>query len=283
MSFRDQACEHLSGYRRDVLKIPELGVFVHQGREHHLGHILPAGRERWNIIGDYRDRFFNSRHGSIKLHRYFHHLTSSQALCINLFFPLVAERDCGLLLRCLGIEMTLPLVATFEYESTVEVAARRTSFDFHLSNERSEQVFVEVKYTEDGFGTAVNDSEHQQKFRQTYLPLVEASPFLNPVCRDVDFFLTHYQVLRNLVHITESSHVVFLFPSLNTKVASQAMHAREHFLTDAGRSRLKIVLLEDFVRGCVEGAEGKHLAEHFHEVQRKYLGFFGHSPGATPA
>lgn len=270
MSFRDRACTHLTGYRKDVLGIAEDGVFLHRGTEHRKGHILPGDRHRENLLAPYRDAFF-AEHGDTKLHRYFHHLNSSQALCINLFYPLL-KADPGLLARVLRTDMPLPFAGVFESDSRIERAERRTSFDFHLRNGERD-LYVEVKYTEDGFGGAEADAEHLAKFRATYAPLLRDSPYLTGECHDAAFFLRHYQVLRNFVHVGPQSEVVFLFPRANLTVAAQAAHARATFLTDAGRERMHIVFLEDVVDELVAACRGTPLEGHYDAFRRKYLAF----------
>lgn len=271
MTFRDKACAHLSDYRERTLGLPA-GSFLYRGRDIPKGHILPRKYLRHNVLEPYRDRFFASKHGKIKLHQYFHHLNSSQALCINLLFPALAERQHSALINALGLRINSPFQPCFESESTVEIAKRRTSFDFHLKTQ-DEDVFVEVKYTEEGFGAASDDLEHRQKFVDTYAPLLKASPFLTRACRDCTFFLKNYQVLRNLVHITEKSQVVFLFPKANDVVAEQAAQARESFLTEQGKQRLHIRFLEDVVSTFIESCVAHPLRNHYEKVREKYLAF----------
>jgi hypothetical protein len=66
----------------------------------------------------------------------------------------------------------------FKKESDIEMAARKTSFDFYIQTVSALQIFVEVKYTEVGLGKAKNDKEHQDKFRDTYVPQLNKSTFL---------------------------------------------------------------------------------------------------------
>lgn len=273
MKFRDQACAHLSEYRKNTLGIAEEGVFLHQGTMHRKGHILPKGSERQNLLSAYGDSFFSSEHGATKLHQYFHHLNSSQGLCINLFYPLLKEDALPLLIRSIGSDISLPVQSSFESPSRIENCARRTSFDFHLWNEEGRDIFVEVKYTEDGFGGAKADAEHLDKFRATYAPLLANSPYLLIDCNDPAFFLENYQILRNLVHITRQSEVVFLFPRANEKVAEQAAHARDAFLTESGRERMRIVYLEDLVAELIAACRGTSLEGYYEAFHNKYLNF----------
>ncbi len=273
MTFRDQAFRHLASYRKQLFPLLDAGTFIHLGREHRKDHILPKSNHQENILETYRSHFFASEHCAIKLHKYFHHLNSSQALCINLFFPLAAEGRLDLLFQFIGLPAKAPLDPRFESESTLEVATRRTSFDFHVRTELARDLYVEVKYTEDGFGGARDDEEHRTKFQKIYVPLLKKTKYLVPACAERSFFFRNYQVLRNLLHITDTSDVAFLYPRANMKVATQAAHAREAFLTQAGRGKLHLIELEDFVTYLESHTTASPLAKHFSALREKYLGF----------
>lgn len=271
MIFRDKVCAHLSDYRKTHLGIDEEGIFFHGGREHRKGHILPRGSEPRNLLEPYGDSFFLSEHSQTKPHKFFHHLNSSQALCFNLFFPLLAESELGLLAHSLRSTIHPPFEATFEKESELELAKRRTSFDFHIRNAEGREVFVEVKYTEDGFGAAIDDEEHRTKFLNTYIPLLQQNDYLTNVCKDQAFFLRNYQILRNLVHITPESEVRFLIPCANIKVALQAENAKEQFLTESGRNKFRIIYLEDLVTELIDACRGRKLNGYYESFREKYL------------
>lgn len=271
MNFRDLTCELLAQYKVDVLRVQEDGVFHYRGRDIRKSHILPTDLRDINILERYRAQFWSSDSAKIQLHQFFHHLNSSQALCINLFYPLIAENALDLFLKFLGMSPEVATRAIFEKDSEIEVASRRTSFDFYVQLASARGIFVEVKYTEDGFARAKSDREHRDKFRTTYLPLVEDSTFLVPECQEETLFLRHYQVLRNLVHISETDRVVLLFPSANTVVAKEAAYARDHLLTDSGRARFTVVYLEEFVSFLEVQCVGGPLDGYYQTFRTKYL------------
>lgn len=272
MKFRDHVLEHLSRHKLDILGIDEDGIFRHMGKDLPKAHILPLEHREKNILDSYRGQFFSSDHSGIDFHHGFHHLNSSQALCINFFYPLIVENALGLFLEYLGVAAGSEIRSLFEKESDIEQAATRTSFDFYLENGVASRIFVEVKYTEDGFASAKNDEKHRDKFQTIYLPLLlEKERFLLPVCQDEQLFLRHYQILRNLVHIGENDRVVLLFPHANTKVSEQAIYARDHFLTDAGRERLKIVYLEEAVPFLERECANSVLEGYYELFRAKYL------------
>lgn len=271
MNFCDSICAHLAKYKVDALGISEDGIFTYRKRNVPKAHIFPTRDRDLNILPEYRELFFASPYSKIKLHKFFHHLNSSQAMCINLFYPLIAESALGLVTRFLGIEPANNLQPCFEKKSEIEQAIRRTSFDFHLRYEGSNDIYFEVKYSEDGFATAKADDEHRDKFLKTYLPLVERSTFLSEKCRDESFFLGHYQILRNFIHVASTSYVILLFPSANSSVTLEAFEAYEKLLTDAGRARVMIVFLEEMVSFLEANCPVESLLNHYTMFRTKYL------------
>lgn len=273
MNFHDEICEHLSKYKADVLGIKQAGLFRFRGKEYRKPHILPHVHCQLNILERYRSHFFSPKYAEIKRHKFFHHLNSSQALCINLFLPLIEENALYLFLKFLNIESGPGMLPSFEKESDKEEVppnVRRTSFDFHVQH-GSKNIFIEVKYTEAGFGRAKYDNEHRNKFNKIYLPLVEQSPFLEICCREEAFFLKHYQILRNLVHIDESSQVVLLFPSANVSVAREALYATERLLNDRGKAQLRVIYLDEFVSFLEAQCAGGPLDGYYQTFRSKYL------------
>lgn len=272
MNFRNLACRHLSQYKVDVLGVSENGIFHYRGRDIPKTHILPINDRDQNILKKYRDHFFSSDYAQIKFHQFFHHLNSSQALCINLFYPLIAENALDLFLKYLGVASNSEIRSLFEKESEIEKAVRSTSFDFYIQLAKTSKFFVEVKYTEDGFGKAKNADEHRHKFHKTYLPLlIDKSAFLVSECQDEALFLSHYQILRNLVHINDTDHVVLLFPSSNSAVAEESIYARDQLLTATGSDKLKIVFLDEFISFLENKCTDSPLDGYYQEFRAKYL------------
>lgn len=273
MNYRDSICEHLSDYKNKVLGIIEDGIFMYRGEEKLKSHILPLKNQKLNILPEYRKSFFGSDYSKINFHRYFHHLNSSQAMCINLFYPLIADEKLSQITEYLEINAGTGLIAQFEKESELEDAARRTNFDFHLkcSAPNCSDIFFEVKFTENGFGKAKPDDEHKKKFKETYLPLVERSKYLNEDCRKESFFLGHYQLLRNLVHVDYSNYVVFLFPSANNKAMKETEEMTQHILNDLGRSMVRVVFLEELVAWLKTKNKSGSLSQYYSSFRGKYL------------
>ena len=122
-----------------------------------------------------------------------------------------------------------------------------------------------------------NDQEHRDKFRKTYLPLVKESSFLEKKCQDEEFFLSHYQILRNLVHINDNDYVIFLFPYANSIVNKEAINASE-LLTDSGKDKLKIVYIEELVSFLQKHCVRNPLGDYYKAFHKKYLPHLENSP-----
>ena len=255
----------LSKYRTDSLGMSEQGTW--RGRSY--GHILPRESSRSNIIPSIREAFWNAPVGKVKLHTDFHHLNSSQGLCFNLFFPFLSSEDyLQILLNALGIEGNPGTGAEFEYAPD---PLEHTSIDLLLPLESGARVLIEVKYTETSFGSAKRDREHLDKFALIYRPRFDGR--FVPEYEQVDAFLKHYQILRNIWHIRdeEGDIVVFLLPRSN-EALRRRVNVIEECTHHRFRKRVRIVYLEDLLE-TLEKRSVAHprLCVTLAEFREKYL------------
>lgn len=272
MSFQDEVLSNLSIYRKVNLGIDEPGVFRYRGNDLIKEHILPIKYKSHNIIQGYRDDFFNSPDSNINFHMYFHHLNSSQALCVNLFYPLLLEGKLDLIFELLEIPQSSINEACFEKESDVEnTLSRKTSFDYFMRLADNTKIYFEIKYTEAEFGKANNDEEHREKFSTTYLPLLKNNIYIKEEYHNVSAFLNSYQILRNLCHLSENSYVIFLYPKRNKKINEQATNAIDNILTKKGRDKFKILYLEPTIETLLKNVESNRLKNHYNEFIDKYI------------
>ena len=272
MNYQKKVKQHLGTYKKEVLGVDEKGLFKHNGNEYCFDHILPKQLADLNIMKEYREPFLNSDYSKINYHRYFHHLNSSQALCINLFFPLIHEQKLNVILELLELPGKGVRRSEFEKLSPIEqTSGRKTNFDFYLELTDGKQIFFEVKYTEQEFGKAKHDQRHIEKFEKTYLPLLRNNPFICEEFKTVNMFLGNYQIMRNLVHIGESDYVVFLFPEANQNIQKQASMAFNKMLSEKGREKLKILYLEEMVQHILKSLEPGLIMDHFLDFGEKYF------------
>src|SRR5262245_8374116 len=104
-SFAQSFQQHLASYKTRRLGVKEAGVFVYRDREVKCAHILPKELKWLNILESYRTEIqdYLRSHPAVKLHKYFHHLNSSQAFALNVFCPFFENGGDSQLLRALGV------------------------------------------------------------------------------------------------------------------------------------------------------------------------------------
>lgn len=177
-----------------------------------------------NLLPEFRNELIKYIESQpIKLHHLFHHLSSSQAMCMNFFYPLYEEQKLDLVLKFLSkqcknkddsFNKEKVDYSTVKFEKTgnetnYDEAATPTQFDFYFETNNGKKFYFEIKYTEDTFGSAPTDKKHKDKFKDIYKPMMEKAGIKGV---NEQTFLKNYQILRNLSHINKSSYVVFVCP-----------------------------------------------------------------------
>lgn len=266
-SYKETMWRHLAEYKVSVLGVDSNGFWKKNRKEY--PHILPLEKQEWNILESYREEFWSwFKKQSIKLHSDFHHLSSSQAMCFNLFFPFVAEKGKQLQkLRDVFAGDGVVREARFEVILNEQEA---TNFDFCVTADS--RILVEVKLTEESFGGATPDESHLSKFERVYSPAL-VGKFKPEFCSS-DVFLQHYQVMRNVWNLgaSKADKLVCLVPKANVSIARD-LDFLDSCLSDTYRPRVSVVFLEDMVK-AVEGniPEGAtRMREHFREFRQKYI------------
>lgn len=262
--------EHLGQYKRDVLQIEEDGTWGDPPRPY--GHILPATAYRANILPSIRDEFWPMQESrGWRRHRYFHHLTSSQALAFNLFHAVVAgwEECSSAYASALGLDGTTVLGADLEVVLDHEEG---TNFDAVVSADNGRRVLVELKFTESAFGSAEPDDRHLAKLRDIYRTRLEGS--VPARCLELNHFFANYQLYRNLAEAMRDDRTLLalLLPRAHSGIWEHAdAWLRDlHGWPAAGRVRL--ISLEDVMRQLQADSHrlGGRLEQLTRELVRKY-------------
>lgn len=187
-----------------------------------------------------------------QLHRFAHHLNSSQLLCYNYFRPMMTT-ECHpnaeliqWVIDNIGVQLSANASCCFEY---IEDKEENTNFDFYIKDGNIE-IFFEVKYTEYGFGKAKYDKRHKEKFKSIYKHKLEAQKCL-PINMSMQSFFDNYQLCRNVCRITsDNKFVVFIFPKNNTTTYKQFEVFRE--LIQCLHSNVKAIYWENIVDNTSE-------------------------------
>jgi hypothetical protein len=260
--------QHLADYKSKTLGIRRDGIWKRSGKRY--PHILPEDREILNILPAYREEFcgyFDDN--GIRLHKDFHHLNSSQAMCFNLFFPFLAEDKLGLLISVLSLPPNE--IRNAEFEKVLE-KSEGTNFDFFIEMVSGSRIFFEVKLSESDFGTAPSDTTHRKKLDETYRPRLIGKVMEQYL--EESLFFHNYQILRNISYIGNNGAdvLLFIFPRGNEKLAGMEQIMRR-MVTDNFSGQVRINYLEDFVDRILESIDGKdtRIVQHYNEFKKKYI------------
>lgn len=266
-SYKKAMWRHLAQYKVSALGIHSNGFWKKNGKEY--AHILPLEVGARNILEPYREEFWMwFRTQTIKLHSDFHHLSSSQAMCFNLFFPFVAED--GKYLQTLRDVFAVDGVvreARFEVILNNEEA---TNFDFCITADS--KTLFELKLTEEAFGGTTSDESHLSKFERVYSPALDGKFKLGFCSSEV--FLQHYQIMRNVWNLEAGTadKLVFVVPKANSSF-TRDLAFLDSCLSDAYRPRVSVAFLENVLKAIEVNIprDATRMREHFKEFRQKYL------------
>jgi hypothetical protein len=232
-------------------------------------HILPIDQREKNIISAIREDFWSYyKIVNIKLHQYFHHLNSSQALCFNLFFPLFYY-DKNLLNYVLNnlMEIKNGNILKCEFEKILD-SKEFTNIDFYIEHSNNKRTLFEIKYTERKFATVAGGKGHSNKYEKIYKPRLEK--ILKPEFINQDFVFNNYQVVRNLSYIDEKTTVVFLFPKANLDLQDTEKLISKIILHKYV-NQVKIIYLENFTSQILHSDYLKTIHPIFETLEHIYV------------
>ena len=285
--FQDKVKAHMEEYngQNNELVDKKGGAWKGKGS---FAHILRDSQNDWmfNLLLPYREvgsLVQDIRKGVIKKHMYAHHLNSSQMMCMNFFYPLMIEDRLDIILKAINskIRWGKP-VALFEFNSPMEVGkaaelnkeklfGEPTNFDFFITTSNGYRVYFEIKYTEAEFGAP---EKKNNSYPQKYYDKFEVYKSLIPSCfkdeykANADYFLDHYQLMRNLIHLQSSNDfVVYLVPGENP-IISEAEEIKN--VLNSLQDNCKVVKWEDIIT-VVENEP--LLKDYYAEFKKKYLDF----------
>jgi hypothetical protein len=271
MTYQEDLITHLASYKRARLGDLPAGRFRHRGHEYLYEHILPTANSRLNLLNESRDQIeaYLSANRHITLHRYFHHLNSSQALALNLFIPYFegGTNAPSALLGALGQPAGL---TRWEVEAIPDTA-EGSNLDAVWHTDDRVTTYCEVKLSEGDFGKARNDARHLAKLNNIYLPRL--APYLSAQLQTTAGFFGSYQILRNIWHMlgTPKGRLVFLLPRANARLWP-LLEAVRAGVTEPIRERIRGVALEDVLDSLASNATAPPLFRDYAErLREKYV------------
>jgi hypothetical protein len=271
MSYKTRLLQHLTHYKHTVLRVRQPGIFRHKNRDLLKEHILPTAHAWLNLLEPARGlvQTYMASHADVKLHRYFHHLNSSQAFAFNLFFPFFegGPAASATLLRALDTPGTL---ANWEPES-VPNRKEGTNLDAKWSLVDGSNYICEVKLSEADFGKAVCDDHHKLKLSDIYEPVLNVC--VAPHLLTTEAFFKRYQILRNIWHaaLVPGSSLVFLMPRANKTLWKLLAQTLDHIEPEM-RRRVRSVSIEDVLERLTRDGECPiELRRYAELLQNKYV------------
>ena len=253
--------EHLCNYAKDK-NLPVGGTFngkISKWKGQILTYENKTKRnaiEEYNLVGDIKlDSEF-----ARKLHRYAHHLSSSQILCYNFFKPMMSgehpTQDLIDIFSEYGIVLTQKAICEFEYDGYKLYPNEGTVFDFHIQDEATE-LFVEVKYCEQAFGRVRPDSKskngqnHLTKFNTIYDRMVKECPCVKKNTQiSAEMFLSKYQLFRNVLRVTDKSkYTVFIFSNEHQKLYNEYTEFKKQYIEKQYVNNVIALYWENLMKG----------------------------------
>lgn len=216
MTYKEQVKSRLANYKLTTLGVAENGYWRKDKPSY--AHILPKEQKNLNFLEPYRSELANYAERNIRLHKDFHHLNSSQAVCMNFFYPLIEENQLSLLLDILKLDNESIDFAEFE---KIMDRAEGTNFDFYIKLKSGKQIFFEIKYSETEFKKQKSSAAYQKKYNLIYKDRLSGK--LRAGTDDYDSLMKNYQLLRNISYVdaTDQNLLVIIYPKGNLKLKQE--------------------------------------------------------------
>lgn len=259
MTYSENRKKHLKEYAKKH-DLPVDGTYNYKGQIIHYDHILSYEKdkkietiEKYNLFPEgSRKITFDGFIPANKIHRFAHHLNSSQVLCYNFFRPMVKddhtpEQKLIELLKEQGIAISENAKCCFEYDGYADYK-EGTEYDFYIFDKEKEiQVYFEIKYAENGFGGAKRDNRHKEKYDNTYRKMLKECQCLKS--QDVTFeeFCKNYQLYRNVLRLTKRNHYSIIITSKGNMTTNKQLDEFLKNINEPYRKNVIALYWEDLI------------------------------------
>lgn len=280
-TFKENVLCRLGKYKYEELKIKENGIFRYKKENKPYLHILPINKgksktdvvKEYNVLSCLKDEEFLINEND--LHRYAHHLNSSQLMCYNFFRPYIeVEGDklrpnnalIDLLRKYIAINQYDDAICQFEYvQQDSEYNGEGTNFDFYLKSGETE-VFFEIKFTEAGFGKCDCDEKHKNKFGTIYKTLIKGCPAIKKPITYGKEFCRNYQLFRNSIRTKDNNkYVIFIYDENNSYCKKQLQEFFDNYIKDEYKNNIIGITWQNIVE--------KSESPYKDEFIKKYLSY----------
>lgn len=262
----------MSEYRINRLGIFEQGTWKRNKK--HYPHILPIEKQNLNLLQNYQEDLSNYiKEENIHLHQDFHHLNSSQAVCLNFFYPMIEDKQTQLLLQLLNLENEI--VDHCEFEKVIS-KEEGTNFDFYVKLKSGKQVFFEVKYTETGFGKVIDNAKYRKKYEEVYK--TRLANLIKPGISEYETLIKNYQLLRNISYVNNDNDnlLIIICPRDNTKVHQEYEYVIGSVIVSSLQTNIRLITWEKLLielKNILKLASSNipnRFLEHYSSFEEKY-------------
>ena len=257
--------KNLINYKLNVLGIPGSGFYGNKQED----HILPRGMADANYMFDLSNLSFKKHHG-------YHHLNSSQTMCVNFFAPMVQD-DCKLLSKFLSLLLQDEIkIVYFEFEYTNKKLYGDTNFDFYCQDDNNHNYYFEIKYTEQGISKkcSANDQSDEnllKVYNKKYRENVEAEGSQLIISDPLIFMKEHYQAFRNMSCANEIKNNFCFFITMegNEKTKEELIDSLSYV---KGDKYVKSLYWENIIKTAFEIVENDpEIFGYYTEFKNKYM------------
>jgi hypothetical protein len=253
-NFRDSVLNKLIDYKNNVLKIKKNGIYSRNKKEY--PHILPKEKEIHNLIhSEYSIELWDLiKRFKIGLHKDFHHLNSSQALCFNLFYPVIKENKFKLLFD------KNENITGWKFEFVPD-KNENTNFDVFIQTDKNNYYF-EIKYTEYQFDSKSKNEIYIKRYNDIYKEKLKIFNNLT-----IDSFFKNYQIFRNLCYL-DNGIINFVFPKSRIDLDKKLNSIINKYCNDTLKKRINIIYIDDIIKKAIRNNE---LVDYYKLFSEKYM------------
>ncbi len=206
-----------------------------------------------------------------KLHRYAHHLNSSQIMCYNFFRRFIDNNDNPSKQLVKILQDYCPLLeysndAKCKFEYIENDVAEKTNFDFYIES-GGIKVYCEIKYTEQSFSKSGGGKNPTKQFKDIYKPIIDGNKDLwKCEITEKDVMEDYYQLFRNAMRAkTERKYVLFICPKDREDLKNNFIEFKNNFLEND--EMIRYVYWEDLI------SKAKSQNVNMDSFEEKYFGY----------
>ncbi len=185
---------------------------------------------------------------------------------------MIADRQMHLLLELLHCEDGVYEYGEFEKVSGID----GTNFGFYMQLKSADQIFFEIKYTENGFGKVQDSEKYQRKYEEVYKEQLAGK--IRPGVDEYSILPDNYQLLRNISNVDAQRDdlLIIICPKGNGKLHQEFEYVMDHVVVPDLHEKIRLLTWETILRGLASTIEHSpnvpsRFVDHYVQFGQKYL------------